>query len=73
MKTLLSITFLALLFISCSSQKKNKEDWLESSKKCNQICIDNEKVQEVTFKAGGGLPLLFLGSFEAKCVCDRSK
>jgi hypothetical protein len=33
--------------------------------------MDNPEISAISSKAGGGIPLLFMGGMEIKCSCNR--
>jgi len=66
--------FLILLIgfsVGCSTTSERSHSLKESAVACNDICKANPEISEVSFKAGGGMPLIFLGGMEQKCGCSR--
>jgi len=72
MKFLL-LVLVASLSVACSSTEEYKQKMIEGAASCNAICKDNPKISEYSRKAGGGIPLLFMGGMEEKCGCSKEK
>jgi hypothetical protein len=72
MKILL-IVLVGSLNVACSSSGELKQKMIDGAATCNAICKDNPKISEYSQKAGGGIPLLFMGGSEEKCGCSRDK
>ena len=70
MKSLILI-LLVVFSVGCSTAPKNEHSIIEGAKVCNNICKDNPEISEISVKAGGGMPLLFIGGMEKKCACRR--
>jgi len=70
MKTLL-LLLLVTFSIGCSTTPEHEHSLNEGAKICSNICKENPEISEVSVKAGGGMPLLFIGGMEQKCACSR--
>lgn len=60
-----------LLMAGCSSNETRKAELSDGVASCNEICRTNPGISEYSHKAGGGMPLLFVGGVEVKCGCNR--
>jgi len=58
-----------LLTVGCSSPGEEKQMFFEAADACNTICKNNPEINQFSQKAGGGMPLLFLGGMEISCSC----
>ncbi len=67
------LVLVALLSTACSSAGDLKQKMIDGAATCNAICKDNPKISEYSRKAGGGIPLLFVGGSEERCACSRDK
>lgn len=65
------LVMLAAATIGCSSTDDRKQMFMEGATACNAACMDNPEISEISSKAGGGIPLLFMGGMEIKCRCNR--
>ena len=73
MKKLAPIILMALTTVACSSPGDQKRAYFESAEMCNKMCKDNPHVAELSQKAGGGMPLLFIGGAAMKCRCKQNQ
>ena len=71
MKYLLGVLAI-LLMAGCSSNEIRKAEFSDGAASCNEICRTNPGISEYSHKAGGGMPLLFMGGVEVKCGCNRT-
>lgn len=63
---------LALLAVSvsaCSTTGDQAAMLLDSAQACERVCTSHPDVAHIGYKAGGGLPLLFIGTVEGQCSC----
>ncbi len=60
------------LMAGCSSIEDRKAELSDGAASCNEICRANPGISEYSHKAGGGIPLLFMGGEEVKCGCNRT-
>lgn len=67
---LLSIT-LSFLISGCSSTATKDEMFIDAAKTCNQVCLDNPSISQVSSAAGVGFSLLFMAGMETSCQCER--
>ncbi|MEN8132870.1 MAG: hypothetical protein ABFS45_22360 [Pseudomonadota bacterium] len=68
---ILALVVVAAFTVGCSSTNERKQMFIEGAETCNMICMNNPEVGEYSYKAGGGMPLLFMGGMEEKCNCIR--
>jgi len=69
----LVLVSLASFIVGCGSTGEHKRMFIEGAEVCNSICLSNPEVGEYSYKAGGGIPLLFVGKIEEKCNCSEPK
>lgn len=64
------LLFVCVFVLSaCSSTGDHKHSLVEGGKECNTLCKNNPEISEYSVKAGGGIPILFIGGMEQKCAC----
>lgn len=65
------LAMLVAFTIGCSTTDDRKQMFMEGATACNTACMDNPEISAISSKAGGGIPLLFMGGMEIKCSCNR--
>ena len=54
---------------ACGSTGDTGELLLDGAQACSTVCTSHPDVDAFSYRAGGGVPLLFLGTVEASCRC----
>lgn len=68
-RALVAAVLFAASVTGCSSTGDTGALLVETARACSIVCADHPEIGEVSYRAGGGSPLLFVGTIEASCAC----
>lgn len=71
MKKFIGILCFSFAVAGCSSKGSHNDMLYDAAAACNTVCKANPAVSQVSNAAGGGFPVLFLGTVETSCTCKR--